>query len=88
MVTYKNLLRGCNNEQISYFLRFLTAADVICVQQINVEFVKRHGKGRRPSAHTCGPVLELPSTYVNYPDFRAEWESILSDKDCMLMDMA
>ena len=31
---------------------------------------------RRPIAHTCDCVLELPSTYMNYDDFYNEFLSI------------
>ncbi|KAJ4931163.1 hypothetical protein JOQ06_025461 [Pogonophryne albipinna] len=41
---------------------------------------------RRPVAHTCGAVLELPRTYSSYPDFRAELDSVLSG-DCFTMDI-
>lgn len=45
-------------------LRFLTSADIMCVDKIKVTFSKLEGLARRPIAHTCGPVLELPSTYM------------------------
>ncbi|KAK1891294.1 UDP-N-acetylmuramoyl-L-alanyl-D-glutamate--26-diaminopimelate ligase [Dissostichus eleginoides] len=44
------------------------------------------GLSRRPVAHTCGAVLELPCTYSSYPDFRAELDSVLSG-DCFTMDI-
>ncbi|KAL3871861.1 hypothetical protein ACJMK2_039833 [Sinanodonta woodiana] len=50
---------------------------------IDIQFIVRHGKGRLPSIYTCGPMLELPSTNANYPDFRSKWESMLDSKECM-----
>ncbi|KAL3885468.1 hypothetical protein ACJMK2_025524 [Sinanodonta woodiana] len=76
-----------NKLQLRKLLRFLTGSDVICVDKIDIQFIVRHGKGRLPSIHTCGPMLELPSTYANYPDFRSEWESMLDSKECMEMNI-
>ena len=42
---------------------------VLFVPQINVEFSALSGFGRRPLAHTCDIILELPSAYTNYEDF-------------------
>ncbi|XP_061893486.1 uncharacterized protein LOC133643095 [Entelurus aequoreus] len=41
---------------------------------------------RRPVAHTCGAVLELPCTYSTYPEFRKEFDNVLSG-DCFTMDI-
>ena len=37
------------------------------------------GLARRPIGHTCGCILELPSTYLLYVEFEDEFKSILSD---------
>ena len=84
----QRFVRGRNKDQLKHLLRFLTGSDMLCVSSIEVTFVVRHGVGRVPTAHTCGPVLELPSTYVSYPDFRNEWESILQAKENMAMMIA
>ena len=57
---------------------FITGADAICVSYINVEFTKLEGLGRRPIAHTRGCVLELPSTYDSYAEFRAEFTNVFA----------
>ena len=44
--------------------------------------------GRRPVAHTCGPLLELPSTYLSYPELRNEFDSILANESCFVMNRA
>ena len=84
----QKFVRGRNKTQLRYLLRFLTGSDMLCVESIEITFVVRHGVGRVPTAHTCGPVLELPSTYMNFPDFRNEWESILQGKENMHMTLA
>ena len=62
--------------ELSIFLRFVTGASVCIVPNIKVEFNALSGFGRRPIAHTCDSVLELPSSYTNYEDFRGEFKAI------------
>lgn len=58
-------------------LRFVTGSDIICVTKIEVIFTVLEGLQRRPVAHTCGSVLELPCTYNSYPELRVEMENVL-----------
>ncbi|CAL9685425.1 unnamed protein product [Knipowitschia caucasica] len=60
------------------FLRFVTGSDIINVAKIEVMFTLLDGLARRPVAHTCGAVLELPSTYTSFPEVRVEMDSVLS----------
>lgn len=60
------------------FLRFVTGSDVICVTKVEVIFTALEGLARRPIAHTCGSVLELPCTYNSYPELRVEMENVLT----------
>eukprot|EP00794_Sanderia_malayensis_P012616 gene12616-13905_t len=39
------------------------------------------GKGRRPIVRRCGPVLELPSTYLSYNKLSEEFTELLNNKD-------
>jgi len=73
----KRYLRGLDAETLRKVLRFLTGANVICVKKISVTFTQLDGFGRRLIPHTCGPTLELPSTYQNFPEFRQEMNSII-----------
>lgn len=57
---------------------FVTGADVLCVPTIHVQFTELDGIARRPIAHTCGSVLELPSTYDEYTEFRPEFSNVLA----------
>ena len=74
----KRFIRGLETSQLKSFLMFTTGADAMCVSCINVDFTKLEGLGRRPIAHTCGCVLELPSTYDTYAEFRAEFTNVLA----------
>lgn len=68
---------------ISSFLRFVTGSDILICSTIKVTFSSLDGLSRRPVAHTCGPVLDLPSTYQSYNELVEEFSSILSDNSSL-----
>lgn len=72
-------VRGLDTNKVSQFLRFATATDILISGKLQVTFLMSEGIGRRPIAHTCGPVLEVPSTYSNYCEFREEFNNILDE---------
>ena len=65
------------------FLRFVTGSSVCSSMGITITFNSLSGLGRRPIAHTCDCVLELPSTYMNYDDFYNEQYLIKSTKSTL-----
>lgn len=77
-----------NSTPLKKLLRFLTGSDAITVDKITLTFTNIEGFTRRPIAHTCGPVLELPSTYRSYPELRSDFDNILSSRECMEMTIA
>lgn len=79
-------IRGLDRAKLSQFLRFTTASDVLSTGKINVSFTKLEGASSRPIAHTCGPLLELPSTYSNFVELREQFHNILN-KDSWEMDI-
>lgn len=74
----KRFIRGMDLTQLKSFLMFVTGADVLCVDTIDVEFTQLDGLQRRPIAHTCGCVLEPPSTYDSYMELWAEFSNVLA----------
>ena len=84
----KRFIRGRSESDLKKLLHLLTGADVLCVHQIDVQFVVRHGASCIPTIHTCCPMLELPSNYLHYPDFRSEWEHIIGSKDNLNFSVA
>ena len=62
-------------------MKYYTGSDVISVDRITVEFVACSTIARRTIVHTCAPVMELPSSYANYCEFREEMENILNACD-------
>lgn len=68
-------------EGLRLFLRFVTGASVCVAPKITVTFNNLSGLARRPIAHTCNYLLELPTSYVNYDDFATEFKAILSSTE-------
>ncbi|XP_038064500.1 uncharacterized protein LOC119735750 [Patiria miniata] len=73
----KRYVRSLNEHMLKRFLRFCTGSDVLSVNVINVIFTQLTGFERRPIGHTCGNVLEVPSTYESFVDLRHEFNEIL-----------
>lgn len=82
----QKFIRGLDMSKLIRFLCFTTAMDVIVGNKLEVTFIKSEGFSSRPIAHTCGPVLELPSSYANYVELREEFTNILS-RDGWEMDI-
>ena len=61
------------------FLRFVSGSSVCSTENISIQFNMLAGLGRRPIAHTCSNLLELPCTYTSYIEFEKEFEFVLSD---------
>ena len=74
----KRFIKGLEVAKLKRFLVFTTGSDLMVCDSLNLNFVKLDGLGRRPVAHTCGPCLELPTTYQSFPELREEFSSILS----------
>lgn len=75
----KRYIKGLDSANIKKFLRFLTGSDIIVVDVIKIQFIKNVTPfARRPIAHTCGPVLELPVLYNNFCELREDFSNILS----------
>jgi len=74
----ERFVKGMDTLQLKSFLRYVTGADALCVPYISVQFSSLDGLARRPIAHTCGSVLEPPSTYNTFPELREEFNNILA----------
>ena len=76
----KRYIKGLELIELKKLLKFLTGADTIIVDCIDVTFYASVSEfQRRPIAHTCGPMLELPSTYNNFCELREEFSNILHE---------
>ena len=67
------------SSSIADFLRHCIGSDIIFVNEINVTFNDNWSDfARRFFGRTCGAVLEVPSTYSSYTEFKAAFEKQLS----------
>ena len=77
----QQFIGGMDPDQARIFLRYVTGSSVCIARNIKVTFNSLSGLARRPIAHTCGCMLELPSTYLTYLEFLNEFQAILSDDE-------
>ena len=57
----------------------ITGSTALLAEHISVTFNTMSGLARRSIVHTCGCILELPTSYLSYPEFEKEFDCILSD---------
>ena len=73
---------------VSAFLQFTTGASVLLPgRQIELSFTQLDGLARRPIAHTCGLLLEIPSTYQCYNELVEEFSAILQEKSAWSFEL-
>ena len=73
----KKYIKELDESSLKLFLKFCTGADQLVGKRIGIIFCELHGLSRRPVAHTCGCILQIPTNYDNFPEFRSEFNSIL-----------
>ena len=78
---FKRLVQSLNGSDLGDLLQFLTGSSIILCKTVTVTFTTVEGKSRRPIVHTCGPSLELPSTYQYYNELAEEFTTLLNAKD-------
>ena len=69
-------------EEAKRFLRFVTGSSALT--NIGITFNSLKGIGRRPIAHTCPKILELPQTYNSYLEFANEFASVLNHSEFIM----
>ena len=83
----KRFVKSLSDETLRLFLQFTTGSDLLVVECITINFTAINGAARRPVAHTCGPVLEMPCTYQSFNELVEEFSSILSNKESWCFDI-
>lgn len=73
-------------EELRLFLRFITGSSVCIDKKIEITFNNLSGAARRPIAHTCTCILEVPLSYATYPEFSEEFLKILMSELSWVMD--
>ena len=75
----KRYIKSLGESQLSGLLQFVTGCNIITVDEICVTFTEAVGISRCIVAHTCGPLLELPSTFQTYNELSEEFSKILAN---------
>ena len=74
----KTICQELDIATLKKFMRFCTGSDLLLQDHIDVSFVNVTGIARRPVAHTCSCLLEIPKTYESFPGFRTEFLAVLN----------
>ena len=77
----KRYIKSLDEVALKAFLQFTTGSDVIAVTEITVSFNSLDRAHRSPIARTCGPVLEVPTTYQSYNELAEEFSNLISNKE-------
>lgn len=77
----KQFVGNMNHDVVRRFVQFTTGTSVCLAKVIKVTVNSLSGFARRPISHTCDCTLELPSTYSTYPEFVAEFETVLAQPE-------
>ena len=73
----KRYIRGLDKSKLERFLKFTTGSELMLFHNLQIRFNQYEGASRRPVAHTCSCILEIPSTYTSFPELREEFTHIL-----------
>ncbi|XP_071173910.1 uncharacterized protein [Mytilus edulis] len=71
----KKFIKSLDEKGLQNFMRFCTGSNLMCYQ-LNVAFSMLSGFERRPTAQTCGNMLQLPSCYESVADLREDFMNI------------
>ena len=75
----KRYIKSLGESQLSRLLQFVTGSNIVTVEEIQVTFTSTVGISRCIVAHTCGPLLKLPSTFQTYNELSEEFSNILAN---------
>ena len=83
----KRFIKSLECKDLGILLTLMTGSDVISVISIEVSYVALAGFLRRPTFRSCGPLLELPSTYDSYSQLSKEVSSTSSNAKGVFFDI-
>lgn len=73
----KRFIKSLNESKLAGFLQFINGSNIVTVSEIKVAFNTSVGLARSIVSRTCGPVLEIPSTFQTYNELSEEFTNIL-----------
>ena len=74
----RTMIGNSSSNQLRQLMRFITGSCVCNSDKITVQLNGLSGLARRPIAHTCDCVIELPTAYSNYDDFCGDFHCIFA----------
>ena len=77
LIIWKKYIKSLDDNMLSGFLQFLTGSNIIAVEKIQVSFNSNEGYTRGIVAHTCGPLLEISTTYQSFNELAEELSNML-----------
>ena len=83
----KRFVKSLEGKALCRFLHFCTGSDVLVCDSIEITFSSLEGFQRRPVAHTCGPLLELPTSYESYPALVEEFTNVMKEDQAWSFDL-
>lgn len=83
----KRFTKSLDDSKLAGLLQFITGSNIIAVTEIEVAFTSSVGAHRCIVAHTCGPLLELPSTFQTYSELSEEFTNTLANSFVWLFDI-
>ena len=83
----KRFVKSLDDSKLAGLLQFITGSNIITVERIKVAFTDSVGAGRCIVAHTCGPLLELISTYQTYNELSVEFSKTLTNSFAWSFDI-
>jgi len=82
----KDFIKEMTDLEVESFLHFLTGSKSTPREKIMIEFTRTSGLQRRPIAHTCSNLMELPATYNSYGVFKTEFKNLLASDEAFTMN--
>ena len=73
----KRFIKSLDDNLLCILLQFISGSNIISTEKIDLAFNTTSGNLRSPTAHTCGPLLVIPSTYQTYNALSKEFTHIL-----------
>lgn len=83
----KRFIKSLDDSKLAGLLQFITGSNITAVTEIEVAFNSSFGAHRCIVAHTCGPLLELPSTFQTYSELSEEFTNTLANSFAWLFDI-
>ena len=75
---FRTMIGNSSPNELRLLMRFITGSCVCSSDKITVQLNGLSGLATRPTAHTCGCVIELPTSYSNYDDFCNDFRCIFA----------